>query len=659
MSIRNRDGFALISVILATVTLSILLTAYYTTTSGELSSVRATEDAASGFYSAEAGLNIRGEAIRAVFQGYARPSGTSPVDSIGCIAGNMGTGHFQCIQYNFNSRAIDTYVVEDPRNNDPNDSERMITIPPGERFAGLNAIQYRYSVISEAGATFDSRPEAILEMVFRTRLVPLFQFAAFYNKDLEILPGPNMTLGGPVHVNGNLYVNAGNTLSIDGEITVSTSDTASHGGELWRGRKDRNECAGTVRVDDANGATNPNPAITCAGGSRRMLTLAELPTWNGRIEMGLEPVTVPAAQTFAPGGMYWEQADLVVALDLRAGLSNARIIIPNRDISAGITENTALTTLVNDPTVCQANAASRSYEIDTSAGLHVEVKGPPAMAALPATAMALEWSNSFRDRRENSAVGARNGRRLMLEVDVRGLMNCMHSDPQLFDDGPSVERDLNDTSGGGLVWYFTVLGPYSANASSGYGVRLRNGANLDATIGGAPEINGLTVVSDQAIFVQGHYNLDAPEWKPASFLGDALNILSENFSTTWSAHRTAGSSPAALPTTVQAAFLGGTRTTGNTEGASQTCGNGCYNGGLENYPIFHENWGGVLFRYRGSFVSLEQPKRSTGLWVNQWYGAPNRDWGYESRFNNVANLPPLSPRFVYLLQERFVRDFTR
>lgn len=653
MGLRNREGFALMSVILATLTLSVIVTAYYATTSGELSSVRATEGSASGFYSAEAGLNIRGEEIRSVFQGYARPSGVSPDPTQGCVAGNLGSGHFRCIQYAFNSRAIDTYVIEDPRNNDPNDSERMITIPPGERFAGLNAIQYRYSVFSEARATFDGRPEAILEMVFRTRLVPLFQFAAFYNKDLEILPGPDMTLGGPVHVNGDLYLNAGNTLSINGQITVSVSEDGLTGGGLWRGRKDATntpECAGTVRVDDANSGTNPNPSINCNGSSRRLVPQSQLNSWNGRIETGLEALTVPPTDEFDPAGMYWREADLVVALDLRGGLNAAQVIVPRRDISSGVVANSTLTAIINDPARCPG-IASRSYSVDNT---HTQTAGLPA---LPSPRRAIEWSNSFRDRRENGTATQRTARRVMLEVDVRALMDCLAREPQLFDDGPSTERDLDDTSGGGLVWYFTVLGPYASSTSSGYGVRLRNGAHLGPTaaVPGAPAINGLTVVSDQAIFIEGNYNTNSPGWRPAAIMGDAINILSSNFQSTWSSH---GSSvTAAAATFVQAAFLGGTRTTGGVEGSSGQ--DGYYNGGLENYPIFHENWSGVAMTYRGSFVSLKQPSHSSGAWGGSYYSAPTRDWGYDSRFNNVANLPPLSPRFVYLLQERFVRDFTR
>jgi hypothetical protein len=86
---------------------------------------------------------------------------------------------------------------------------------------------------------------------------------------------------------------------------------------------------------------------------------------------------------------------------------------------------------------------------------------------------------------------------------------------------------------------------------------------------------------------------------------------------------------------------------------------GAYNGGLENYPRFHENWSGRTFTYRGSFVSLGTPRHVDGAWVygNPQYTAPNRDWDYDTDFNNAANLPPLTPRFVYLRQELFVRRY--
>jgi hypothetical protein len=40
------------------------------------------------------------------------------------------------------------------------------------------------------------------------RLRAALQFLAFYQNDLEILPGATMNLHGPVHTNGNLYLNS-------------------------------------------------------------------------------------------------------------------------------------------------------------------------------------------------------------------------------------------------------------------------------------------------------------------------------------------------------------------------------------------------------------------------------------------------------------------
>jgi type II secretory pathway pseudopilin PulG len=656
----KQHGFALITVLIVLAVLMVLLTAHFLTTSIELATTRATTDSVTGFYAAEAGLNVRGELIRAVFQGYNRPAGTSPAAADPCQVGNLGSGNFACQNFSINNRTVVTYVVEDPRNNDPNDSARMLTIPPGERFAGLNAIQYRYSVFSKAIPPNDDRPEAILEMVFRSRLVPLFQFAAFYNKDLEILPGPDMTLNGRVHTNGDLYLGSGATLSITGEITVSERPGGT-GGTLFRGRKNNTDCTGTVRVDDGNPAT-PDPAIRCIGG-RRAVPQSELDAWNGRIETGLETLTVPPQETFDIAGFYWQEADLRVALDLRAGLANARVIVPNREVVGGVvTQNVALTNTLNS-CLAATQPAQRYYSILSS---HPGLVG--TLPALDATAVrAVEFSNSLRNHRQNSAANQRTSHTLMLEVDTRALLNCLHDNRAvLFNDGPSEQRGLNDTSGGGLVWYFTVLGPHANDTASGYGVRLRNSSQLSATVSGAPAINGLTVVSDQAIYLQGDFNLDGPQgghWRPAAVMADTVHILSNNWSAAaegWAGGGSWGGNRRASETTVNAAFLAATNSTGGQEGTGGQ--GGAYSGGLENYPWFHENWNGIPFNYRGSFVSLERPRRWGAQWIGTGsprYDAPIRNWGYDTRFNNVANLPPLSPRFVYLIQERFVRDFSR
>jgi len=56
-------------------------------------------------------------------------------------------------------------------------------------------------------------------------------------------------------------------------------------------------------------------------------------------------------------------------------------------------------------------------------------------------------------------------------------------------------------------------------------------------------------------------------------------------------------------------------------------------------------------------VSLNTPRHVDGSWGSQSYSPPDRDWDFDVDFRDAANLPPISPRFVYLRQEFFVREF--
>ena len=105
--------------------------------------------------------------------------------------------------------------------------------------------------------------------------------------------------------------------------------------------------------------------------------------------------------------------------------------------------------------------------------------------------------------------------------------------------------------------------------------------------GSIPCVKGLTVVSDQAVYVRGNYN--TTDKKPASFLVDSFNVLSTNWdqglstsspydgrnydtsnlpnlTTTMSSDRVAAS------TTFNAAVLAGTDTTGGEEGVWRSGG---------------------------------------------------------------------------------------
>ena len=628
----RQQGFALITVLIMLVVFMALVTAYFTLTGIELSTTASSADSTTGFYASEGGLNMRGEAIRQTFLNYNRPKGSTVDRDAACQNPSDFekpiSDNFACREDAIGGRKVITYVTEHEANNSDSDNDRMIRIPDSETFGGLNAIQYRYDVHSEARNPRDNSLEARTVMTFRSRLVPVFQFAAFYNKDLEILPGADMTLNGRVHVNGDLYTNASDTLHITGKTTMGKRDNGS-GGNFYRRRKNNSSCGGTVRVGDVDPTTNPDPAVDCHGAG--YIAQSVLDNWNGQIETGLDTLTVPEVDAFNVGGQYWDQADLRIALDAQ---TNA-VIIPRRNIVANqIQTDVAATATLQ---TCLDSNSPQPW----NGGIALPASGAVDVSVLP----------SFFDRRENN-------NKLMLEIDVQALLHCMSDNPLMWSNNPN--NDIDETSQGGLVIYATVF-DNSANINgspiNNYGVRVRNGAQLQSNDSSHSDIQGLTFVTDQAMFVQGDYNRDGDDWRPASFLADSLNILSNAWDDDTDSNRGLGNR-VAEDTEVNAAFLAGTDSTGNREGTGGQGGD--YNGGLENYPRLHERWSGRTLTYKGSFVSFDKPQHVNGRWgQGNVYNAPRRNWSYDERFNNAEQLPPMAPRFVYLQQERFVRDFER
>jgi hypothetical protein len=556
-----------------------LILTHFSLTWIEMSTTQSSMNSFVGFYAAEAGLNVRADLVRQAFVGYSQPSGTSPDTSSGtqCEGSNNGTGDLACAGYEFQEREVITWVEESGFSGNP------IVIPRGERYKNLHGHENHYIVYSNAMSP-KGLPEAVLEMHFKSRTAPLFQFAAFYDKDLEILPGPDLLLEGPVHSQGDLYLGSDNTLDVTGQLTV-------HGG-LYHGRKDADAClAGDVRIADPDDQTT----IPACSGGRTAVPQSSLSGWNGMINTGLTPLTLPPADVTdpTPGKAYWHNADVRIMLDIH-GTPAIEVRDANDTVDSGATAVLG---------VCGAAGASASLY----------------------------------DNREALTIA-------MLEIDVKGLIDCLHTSG-LF--------NIGETTDGGLVWYLGVDGP-DDSVLNNYGVRVTNGSQLAATDVTAPAIAGLTIVTDQALYVEGDYN--NVNKIPAAFIADSLNVLSNNWS---DANSTlALTSRTATATTIQAAMMAGTDSTGGAEGAGGRDSGG-YNGGLENFMRLHEDWSGVTLTYVGSFVSLSNPRYVDGAWAtgDPYYEPPTAAWSFDLDFEDPLLIPPLSPMLVYLRQELFVRQF--
>jgi hypothetical protein len=266
----TEGGYAMMFVSIVTVMLFSLMAAYLTITNISRSATNAYTEGNSTFYAAESGLNRRSDAVRQKFVNYATPDGISPGAIAGQIAGpenmaacldgnltNDGSGDFACqkldlnyrqstgasvskgadgksltttdynniIKYTAYSFASDRTNYIDPVRKIP----QVQAIPAGQVYAGLNAQEYRYTIYSMATSkqpgNLDARAMTVLEMTFKSRNIPLFQFAAFYNGDLEMNSTSQMDVNGRVHTNANLYIQptpyGSETTRLLGQVTAA------------------------------------------------------------------------------------------------------------------------------------------------------------------------------------------------------------------------------------------------------------------------------------------------------------------------------------------------------------------------------------------------------------------------------------------------------
>jgi hypothetical protein len=173
--------------------------------------------------------------------------------------------------------------------------------------------------------------------------------------------------------------------------------------------------------------------------------------------------------------------------------------------------------------------------------------------------------------------------------------------------------------------------------SPGAAVRLVNGSQLPS--------QGLTVVSENPMYIQGDYNTVAKV--PAAVLADAVTVLSNNWAPNNSDAKgnLATSTRPATPTTVNAALALG-------PSVESVMGQG--NGQLENDIRFLEDWNSNTFTYNGSIIDLWHSQQAVGTWQccgsggTQYYTAPQRIWSYDTLFNTTP--PPGTPQGTLILR---------
>jgi hypothetical protein len=706
-----------------------------------------------GFYAAESGLNVAMDTFRNKFLAFKVPSGAD----------------FSPQSFQLGKRTV-AYQLQDPGGN-PHSTQ----VPAGQLFSGLNSIEYTYIVQSQS--LLNGTSEADVGAEFDVENIPIFQFVAFYNNDLEIMPGADMHLHGRVHTNGDLYLNSDAHLWIEDNqgsgVPASQKITfvqVTAKGDIWRGRKnDKSVCNGTVTVDKLQDIVPPTPDldpkdVTCGSGASKVPT-STLALWKGSMVNNVKSINVPLPgiiercvnPTSADDCRYWPSADLRIVLTVAGSTAGEYQIEAQKADGTQDTDQTAVLRAFMSstaPTIAAAYGGPTTSDVNT---IPIFVTDTPLSGKAGCNCTDAVFACDSQDQRcygdaptswgnpAGTAIGPNTG-----TAGVNGGLICNNvygtrpiapiwtisggtlipnyggtmspSDPRrggfynhrenkwmillninLHDllawnrqrsaNGQTTLFDPADKSDGGLVIFATVVGPESGQAANRYGVRIFGSANLPFPTPTDGDPSGVTLASDQAVYIVGDYNRGQVYTgdlvkQPAAVLADSLNLLSNcwfggyclspfgppnagtctndcqsslpftdarrdaNNPTTPSSYSSpVGGNPADI---INAAFLSGVDTTTS----------GKYNGGLENYPRFHEDWGATTqyLSYHGSFVSLGTPHHVNGAWCGTGsgcgiYNPPKRNYDYDGDFNNVINLPPLTPNFVYVQQIVFTENF--
>lgn len=509
---------------------------------------------------------------------------------------------------------------------------RTITSGP---FAGLYSLNQPIDIEVSARDTSGNRATAVLSVNAQT--IPLFQFGVFYEGDLEILPGAPMTFTGWVHTNGNLYVSSNDARF---ESNLTTPDSV-----FWQ-RKDRSERLNGVRINN-NAGTAVSLDFDSRSHSGPLFKTRSEQRFNGRLmsnAFGVKPLKLPLpANTPA-----------ITLLEPRVASDNAMVqdvkMAWKADWYVTLDANAFSSYAASDTNAMKANFCNFLTQV-RSGGLAVPGGAQCSRIFKPVR-------NAFYEGREDSRPSG--------NATVRPDLIDIHLDTlRLWADSAS------DTRAPRII-YINVINTNTADDRRDFvAVRLRQGARLPRPRTSA-DTGGLTIATTRPIYVLGDYNTTV--WRPAAIMGDAITFLSQppnpnmDARTSWpSATRCTGSSAGwcdvnqqvadqntARTTTVNAAILAGHSATPNDW---MRAGIQPYGGGLENFPRFLENWGGVTHRYTGSLVSMFTSQFATGFWGNSvngaYYSAPTRQWSFDVNFRFPERLPPGTPSVGTVLQTAF------
>jgi len=517
------------------------------------------------------------------------------------------------------------------------------TQPLNSQYAGLYGLVQPVTITATAtpiGQRFKV-PATVSESI-QFASIPLFQFAIFYNMDLEIAAAQTLNIVGPVYSNGGIWsgsttITFKNTVSAVGIATNTANDPFCTG---YTG-------SGKSTYSLAGQPTSGNDRITMPIGTNNNPATVE-----GLINLPPSPYTLNTAGAYTTNGLTYlaNAADLYLTnfpngtnwgslvprgtnmiLYYQDALNTPYLtqipydfyIMTNKKVANGIFFTnwvyTTLTTNLN----CYTNIWYAGYSFLTNAIFYDWREGWNSGNGPPKTVQAVQIDLAKYNIWLTNSAATNNG----ISYNTQCKLSSHKSHP--------VDS----------IYIYNAVPLTSTTLPA---VRVVNGGILPSQT--APY--GFTVATAMPLYVWGTYNasnstgsslgLNSTTYTwPAGLMGDSVTILSTGWLDTNSvfAYKSTdtGGGPAAANTTVNAAILAGIVPSTNSS----------YSGGVENFLRMLENWGSSrTLTYNGSIVVMFPSQYATNFWqqTGNYYTAPNRAWAFDTNFVQQAGLPPLTPQ---------------
>jgi hypothetical protein len=491
-------------------------------------------------------------------------------------------------------------------------------VPP--KAVGKNQQQKSYFYLASVDVsvpTTTGNVTAKVRRVFEKKFDNPWTYAMFFVDDLELHPTTALTVTGPIHTNGSLYI---------GTNLFTTTSVVEYASEYVNGYSP-DETYHTAAV------TAPN-----FGKSDPSLALSDMP-----------PAQVSPYLPFG-WNLKLANADGSVNNDSYHELIEQAVGTPDALAEIRLYNQAGYRILI---------APDNSVTVTKKDGSNV-VGG-----TLNSFTNAITTNQAIQDQRENTYVR-------LATLDIGMITTAAESGDF---SGWNGILYIADTTPNGTVKNCLIGGTGAAVNTTERGIRFINGYRLPAAKPQTNNWNGLTIVSANPIYIKGNYNTstasgdavpsnsgtytdpDAGSYsrKAAAIIGDSINVLSGN----WSDTNSTGSisSRTATNTTINAALVGGiVKSNGST-----------YSGGGENFVRLLEDWKNNTLCIYGSMVQLYTSTQGVGPWTGtgNTYKAPQVSKFYwDTNFGGVdynaagQTGPPANLQIAaYLQQQRWYQVY--